>query len=116
MRRRSATHPEVAGGSHKTSTKVMLPNPVHDHPRGQWIRRGRQPARQFDSPTTCLGSRQSLSPKHAEESARDFSPFHPRVSTLLHLRIGWLSLADSKGEIDVGWVLDQFVAFLRNLF
>ena len=85
-----ASHaPEIGGGSDQPSTEMVMPNPVHQHPGGQWVGGAGDPLRQ-GLPTTRRG--QTLFPDRRiapsgcpQESRSHFSPRRPWVTSGQHL-------------------------------
>ena len=87
---RKASHaPEIGGGSDQPSTEMVMPNPVHQNPGGQWVGGAGDPLRQGLTTTRC---RQTLFPDRRiapsgcpQESRSHFSPRRPWVTSGQHL-------------------------------
>ena len=87
---RKASHaPEIGGGSDQPSTEMVMPNPVHQHPGGQWVGGAGDPLRQGLTTTrrghTFLPDRRIAPSSGPQESGSHFSTRRPWVASGQHL-------------------------------
>ena len=69
MRRRGATHAEVAGRAHEAAPEVIVPNAVGHYARGQRIRRISHPLRELQSAAALGLFGQLLAAENLQETA-----------------------------------------------
>ena len=98
MRGGRAADAEVVFGGDEPLAKMMLPDAVDDHPRGERVVRPCQPVGQVLAAAARLVSRQRIAPEHGQKASRHLVTGPRRLATLLDLDVFPLAVGHPIGR------------------